>query len=41
MSLDPAARQRLRETLQQRIATNADGSISMIARAWAVHSRRR
>jgi hypothetical protein len=36
MSLDEAARQRLRDTLKQRIAANPDGSIAMMARAWAV-----
>jgi SAM-dependent methyltransferase len=39
MSLDEAARQRLRDTLRQRIPAAPDGSISMIARAWAVHSK--
>lgn len=38
-SLDAAAQQRLRERLRQRIAANADGSISMAARAWAVRGR--
>jgi SAM-dependent methyltransferase len=38
MSLDEAARQRLRDTLEQRIAVNPDGSITMIARAWAVRA---
>lgn len=38
-SLDAAARLRLRERLRQRIAAHADGSISMIARAWVVRGR--
>lgn len=38
MSLDEAARQRLRDTLKQRIAVNPDGSIAMTARAWAVRA---
>ena len=38
-SLDAAARQRLRERLHQRITANADGSITMNARAWAVRGR--
>jgi SAM-dependent methyltransferase len=36
MSLDDAARERLRGSLEARIPTNPDGSISLIARAWAV-----
>jgi hypothetical protein len=38
MSLDPAARQQLRDALQRRMALNPDASISMIARAWAVRA---
>jgi SAM-dependent methyltransferase len=38
-SLDAAARQRLRDRLEQRIPANPDGSIAMIARAWAVRGR--
>lgn len=40
MSLDEGARKRLRDVLKARIATQADGSISMIARAWAVRGER-
>jgi SAM-dependent methyltransferase len=36
MSLDAATRSRLRQRLVQRIPARADGSIAMIARAWAV-----
>jgi SAM-dependent methyltransferase len=36
MSLDGKARERLRESLEKRIPTAADGSIAMTARAWAV-----
>lgn len=36
MSLDKAGRSRLREALRARLPTAADGSISLIARAWAV-----
>jgi SAM-dependent methyltransferase len=36
MSLDDAARARLRERIRERIHTAADGSISLTARAWAV-----
>jgi SAM-dependent methyltransferase len=36
MSLDEAARGRLRERLRERIPVAADGSIAMMARAWAV-----
>jgi len=36
MSLDEAARARLRERIQERIPTDADGAISLVARAWAV-----
>jgi hypothetical protein len=41
MSLDEAKRQRLRDALKASIPTQPDGSISMIARAWAVRSTRR
>jgi SAM-dependent methyltransferase len=37
MSLDEAMRGRLRERLRERIPAAADGSIALIARAWAVH----
>jgi SAM-dependent methyltransferase len=38
MSLDDGARARLRDQLRARIALRADGTISMIARAWAVRA---
>lgn len=38
MSLDESARQRLRERLRERIPAQADGSVSMTARAWAVRA---
>ena len=38
MSLDDGARQRLRERLRERIPVQADGSVSMTARAWAVRA---
>lgn len=38
MALDESARARLRERLQQRIPVQADGSIALIARAWAVRA---
>lgn len=40
MSLDEAMRARLRERLRERIPREADGSISLIARAWAIHGAR-
>ncbi|MDQ1697582.1 MAG: hypothetical protein QOJ03_2935 [Frankiaceae bacterium] len=39
MSLDEGARQRLREHLRARLPVAADGSISLVARAWAVRGR--
>jgi len=36
MSLEPSARDRLRERLRDRVPTRDDGSIALIARAWAV-----
>jgi hypothetical protein len=36
MSLDELRRSRLRERLRERLPVQADGSISLIARAWAV-----
>jgi SAM-dependent methyltransferase len=36
MSLDEPARARLRDRLQERLPAKADGSISLVARAWAV-----
>jgi SAM-dependent methyltransferase len=36
VSLDGAARDRLRDTIRSRIPMQGDGSISLIARAWAV-----
>lgn len=35
MSLDEAARSRLRDRIRERIPTAADGSIALVARAWA------
>lgn len=39
MSLDEAARARLRERLRQRLPAQADGSIPLAARAWAIRGR--
>lgn len=39
MSLDETARARLRERLEARVPTAADGSIPLAARAWAVRGR--
>jgi len=39
MSLDEAARARLRDRLSARVPTNANGSISLTARAWATRAR--
>lgn len=38
MSLDERARSQLRDALQERLPVQADGSISLIARAWAVRA---
>ena len=38
-SLEAAARERLRERLRGSLSTEADGSIHLIARAWAVRGR--
>lgn len=38
MALDEAARARLRERVAERLPTRPDGSIALIARAWAVRS---
>jgi len=38
MSLDETARARLRDRIKERIPTAANGSISLIARAWAVRA---
>jgi SAM-dependent methyltransferase len=38
MSLKDAARARLRDRLRERIPTQADGSISLTARAWAIRA---
>jgi len=40
MSLDAAARERLRAALHARLTREADGSIALSARAWAVRGRR-
>jgi hypothetical protein len=36
MSLDESCRARLRDRLRDRLPRNADGSIALVARAWAV-----
>jgi SAM-dependent methyltransferase len=38
MSLDEAARARLRDRIRERIPVEADGSISLTARAWAIRA---
>jgi len=38
MSLDETARDRLRDRIRERISVDADGSISLTARAWAVRA---
>lgn len=38
MSLDAAARDRLRDRLRERLPTAADGAIPLVARAWAVRA---
>jgi SAM-dependent methyltransferase len=38
MSLDEAARERLRDRIRERIPVEADGSISLTARAWAIRA---
>jgi SAM-dependent methyltransferase len=38
MSLDETARARLRDRIRERIPVQADGSVSLIARAWAVRA---
>ena len=38
MALDESARARLRERIRERLPLQADGSISLIARAWAVRA---
>jgi SAM-dependent methyltransferase len=40
MALDEAARERLRERIRSRLPVNADGSIALRARAWAVRGSR-
>jgi SAM-dependent methyltransferase len=40
-SLEPSGRNRLRDKLRERLPSRADGSIHLIARAWAVRGRRR
>jgi SAM-dependent methyltransferase len=39
MSLDETARARLRDRIQERLPTEANGSISLTARAWAARAR--
>jgi hypothetical protein len=41
MSLDGPARAALLARLEQRVPTSADGSLSLVARAWAVRGRRK
>jgi hypothetical protein len=40
MSLDPARREALRERLRERLPHNPDGSIDLVARAWAAQGTR-
>jgi trans-aconitate methyltransferase len=39
MSLDEAARSRLRDRIRARLPVQSDGSIPLVARAWAIRSR--
>lgn len=39
MSLDAAARDRLRERLRKQLPTDADGAIPLVARAWAIRGQ--
>lgn len=39
MSLNEASRNRLRDRLRTRLPTDADGSIALVARAWAIQGR--
>lgn len=39
MSLDEASRNRLRDRIRERLPTEPDGSIPLVARAWAIQSR--
>ena len=39
MSLDEASRNRLRDRIRERLPTQSDGSIALVARAWAIQSR--
>ncbi|WP_114972450.1 class I SAM-dependent methyltransferase [Rhodoferax ferrireducens] len=39
MSLDEASRNKLRDRIRQRLPTESDGSIALIARAWAIQGR--
>lgn len=39
MSLDEASRNRLRDRIRKRLPTESDGSIPLVARAWAIQSR--
>jgi hypothetical protein len=38
MALPESARQRLRDRIRERMPMQADGSISLVARAWAVRA---
>ena len=39
MSLDPESRERLRERIRERLPIQPDGTIALVARAWAVRGR--
>lgn len=39
MSLDEASRNRLRDRIRQRLPIESDGSIPLVARAWAIQGR--
>lgn len=39
MSLDESSRNQLRDRIRQRLPTESDGSISLVARAWAIQGR--
>jgi trans-aconitate methyltransferase len=39
MSLDEASRNKLRDRIRQRLPTESDGSIALVARAWAIQGR--
>jgi hypothetical protein len=39
MSMEEASRNRLRDRIRERLPSQADGSIKLVARAWAIRSR--